>query len=279
MESEGCATAVNVAENAYNSYASEYHTIASGTFVRVADGAENGLIGRVVGGVLLGLTTCEGMESEGCATAVNVAENAYNGYASEYHVIANGTLVRVADGPLTGLVARGAGGALIGLASCVPLEECPGFVNVAENAFASYTAEHPEPANGTLVEGLPSGTYWSFNNGQREPASPNANAIAIDDGGLASYPIKTRPPGNGPTTATPTSTSTNGVPPSNQAKTSTPSHGVLGTKTTKLSESASLSRALAKCRKIQNRRKRAKCEAAARKRYGRKRKRAPGSLR
>jgi len=57
-------------------------------------------------------------------------------------------------------------------------------VDIAENAFVSYAAEHPEPANGTLVEGLPSGTYWSFDNGQREPAAPNSSAIAIDDRGL-----------------------------------------------------------------------------------------------
>ena len=268
-----CGSAVNVAENAYNYYAGEFNTIANGTVVRVADGHENGLIGRVVGGVLLGFTTCEGIPE--CGSAVNVAENAYNYYADEYHTIANGTFVRVADGGLTGLVARAAGGALIGLATCVPLEECPGYVNIAENAFASYTAEHPEPANGTLVEGLPSGTYWSFNNGQREPASPNANAIAIDDGGLASYPIKTQSIGTAPTTVT-SATNTNGSPPANQPNTSTPSHGVLGTKTTKPSKSASsLSRAVAKCRKIKNRHKHTQCIATAKKRYGRQHSRLP----
>ncbi|HEY3758159.1 MAG TPA: hypothetical protein VGL37_00215 [Solirubrobacteraceae bacterium] len=256
-----CSSAVNVAENAYNWYANQYHTIANGTVVRVADGPENGLIGRVVGGVLLGFLTCEGIPE--CSSAVNVAENAYNYYAGEYHTIADGTFVRVADGPLAGLVARAAGGALIGLATCVPLEECPGFVNVAENAFAFYTAEHPEPANGTLVEGLPSDTYWIFNDGQREPASPSPGAIAIDDGGLGLYPTKALPIETVPTTPT-SSANTNGAPPVNQARTQTPSHGVLSAKATKLPKGVSaLSRALAKCRKIKNHRKRAKCKTAA----------------
>lgn len=50
------------------------------------------------------------------------------------------------------------------------------------------------------------------------------------------------------------------------------SHGVLGTKTTKPPQNASaLSRALAKCRKVRNRHARAKCEATAKRRYGRER--------
>jgi hypothetical protein len=279
MEDEGCNSAVNVAENAYDYYANEYHTIANGTFVRVADGPKAGLIGRVAGGVLLGLITCEGMESEGCNSAVNVAENAYDYYASEFNTIANGTFVRVADGPLAGLVARAAGGALLGLTTCVPLEECPGQINVAENAFTYYTAEHPEPANGTILEGLPSGSYWSINNGERVPESASTEAVAVDDAIIASFTLRTPPTAGGATIDAPTSTNTSDIPSGNQAKTSSPSHGVLGTKTTKPSKSASaLSRALAKCRKIKNTRKRSQCILAARKVYGhRHSRRAPRS--
>jgi len=249
-----CGSAVNVAENAYNFYAGEYHTIANGTVVRVADGAENGLIGRVVGGVLLGFTTCEGIPE--CSSAVNVAENAYNFYAGEYHTIADGTFVRIADGSLTGLVARAAGGALLGLTSCAPLEECPGFVNIAENAFASYVAEHPEPVNGTIVKGVPSNTYWSFNDGEREPVSASPNAIVIDDGGLSLYAIKTQP-------ANVTTPSVTG-----QSQTSQPTHGVLGAAShAEPKKLSSLARALARCHKIKNRHRRAKCEASARRHH------------
>jgi hypothetical protein len=99
MESEGCNEAINLDEGGFNEYAAAHQVVANGTFVRVADGPKAGLIGRVVGGVLLGLVTCEGMEGEGCNSAVNVAENAYDYYASEYHTIANGTFVRLKNAP------------------------------------------------------------------------------------------------------------------------------------------------------------------------------------
>jgi cell wall-associated NlpC family hydrolase len=221
MEAEGCASGVNVAENVYTYYASEHHVIENGTFVRVADGPKNGLIGRVVGGALLGLLTCEGMEAEGCAQGVNVAENAYTYYAGEYNTIANGTYIRVADGPLTTLVARAAGGALLGLTSCVPLEECPGQINVAENVFTSYTAEHPQPANGTILEGLPSGTYWSITNGERTPTSASTQAVAVDDTSLDPFPISSLLASGGePTQTAATAPTSSG----------TPGDGVLGTK-------------------------------------------------
>jgi hypothetical protein len=220
------------------------------------------------------------MESEGCASAVNVAENAYNTYASQYHVIANGTFVRVADGPLSGLVARAAGGALLGLLSCVPLEECSGVVNVAENAYTTYAGSHPTPENGTVVEGLPSGTYWLFNNGEREPTATDEAAVAIDDGGLSLWPIKR------------SSNSPHGTSPANidnqpsasyqttheKPSSSMPAHGVLSVKEIYRSKSSALSRALVKCHQIKSRRKRVKCEAAAKRRYHsvqKRRRRAP----
>jgi cell wall-associated NlpC family hydrolase len=220
---EGCDTAVNVDEDAYNYYAAEFHTIANGTFMRVADGPDTGLIGRVVGGVLLGLVTCEGIE--GCDTAVNVPESTYGYYADEFHTIANGTFVRVADGPDTGLIARAAGGALLGLTTCEPLEECQGQVNVDANAFNSYTAEHPEPANGTILEGLPSGTYWSINNGERTPASASAQAVAVDDTSVDWYPLASlTAPGVGSTQTSSTSPTSTGAR----------DQGVLGTKAQRL---------------------------------------------
>jgi hypothetical protein len=281
MEGEGCNTAVNVAENAYLYYAEEYDTIANGTFVRVADGPRAGLIGRVVGDVLLGLATCEGMESEGCDNAVNVAENAYLYYASEYSTIANGTFVRIADGPKAGLIARAAGGALLGLTSCVALEECSGQVNVAENAFIYYTTEHPQPANGTLVEGVPSDTYWLFTNGEREPASAGAGAVAIDDGGLAFYPIKAPSSGNLGAGSTGTGmTSTTGASTDGGSTTSSPGKGgVLASHTAKpLTRAERLAKAVRACDKLRSKHRRTVCIAAARRRYHQPKSALPGVI-
>lgn len=43
------------------------------------------------------------------------------------------------------------------------------------------------PVDGTIVEGLPSGSYWSFASGHRSPAGPSSAAVAVDEIGLAAY--------------------------------------------------------------------------------------------
>ena len=55
---------------------------------------------------------------------------------------------------------------------------------------ASNPAAHlsPQPAYGTLVEGLPSHSYWVFADGLRRLASPSPAAVQVDDSGLAAYP-------------------------------------------------------------------------------------------
>lgn len=45
------------------------------------------------------------------------------------------------------------------------------------------------PADGTLVEGLPSHTYWVFGGGQRRSTQADPHAVAVDDAGLASFPV------------------------------------------------------------------------------------------
>ena len=45
-----------------------------------------------------------------------------------------------------------------------------------------------KPSDGTVVEGLPSKTYWSFASGYRSPAAANSAAVPVDDVGLAAFP-------------------------------------------------------------------------------------------
>lgn len=47
----------------------------------------------------------------------------------------------------------------------------------------------PAPADGTVVEGLPSGSYWSFCGGARSSVAPTPAAIGVDDQGLAAFPV------------------------------------------------------------------------------------------
>ncbi len=52
---------------------------------------------------------------------------------------------------------------------------------------ASHLYAHP--LDGTVVQGLPSGTYWSFSRGRRVPVAPRSSAVAVSDASLAVYPI------------------------------------------------------------------------------------------
>jgi cell wall-associated NlpC family hydrolase len=265
---EGCDTAVNLPESTYDWYASQHSTIENGTFVRIADGTSNGLIGRAAGGVLIGFASCEAIE--GCSSAVNIDEDAWNWYASQHQTVENGTFVRVGNGPSEGLVTRAAGGALIGLTTCAALEGCPAAVNVDETGFRLYTAAHPVPANGTLVEGVPSDTYWLFTNGEREPAAAGASAVAIDDGGLAFYPIKAPSSGNPGAGSTGTATtSSTAVSTGSGSTTSSPGKGgVLASHTAKpLTREQKLGKAIRACDKLRRKRKREACIGAARRRY------------
>jgi hypothetical protein len=118
-----------------------------GTFIRIADGdgPHAGLIARVAGGHLFGLATCV----EGCAGVRNIDAGGFFDYDRAHPTVADGTFVRVATGARDGLVARVAGGHLIGLATCV--DGCSNFVNVDETSFDVYDRDHPTVADGTFV--------------------------------------------------------------------------------------------------------------------------------
>jgi hypothetical protein len=45
------------------------------------------------------------------------------------------------------------------------------------------------PADGTVVQGEPSGAFWVFTGGQRTPAQASATAVAVSDDALAGWPI------------------------------------------------------------------------------------------
>jgi len=43
------------------------------------------------------------------------------------------------------------------------------------------------PVDGTVVEGLPSRSYWVFASGYRKLTFPSLGAVPVDDAGLAAY--------------------------------------------------------------------------------------------
>ena len=100
---------------------------------------------------------------------------------------ANGTFLTTT----TGLVYRVAGGAPILVSNWDLFGTPQPSVTVDEWNLLNMTnpLAHllPAPLDGTVVKGLPSNTYWSFDGGLRAPAKPNAAAVAVDDQGLAAF--------------------------------------------------------------------------------------------
>ncbi len=84
----------------------------NGTFLRIGSGPSFGTITRIAGGVPFYLTTCAPFS--GCPGTFDLDADGYNAYAAQHTVVADGTYLRVANGALTSLIARAAGGALMG---------------------------------------------------------------------------------------------------------------------------------------------------------------------
>jgi len=116
-------------------------------------------------------------------------ENAGTNGASHLNSVpSNGTFLNTS----TGHVYRVAGGAPFAVSTwsifggeqpCVTIDEWD-IDNIA-NPAAHMNAV---PENGTIVEGLPSDSYWSFTGGQRSPTSASSSATTVDDVGLAAFP-------------------------------------------------------------------------------------------
>ncbi|MGH2866951.1 MAG: DUF1906 domain-containing protein [Solirubrobacteraceae bacterium] len=56
----------------------------------------------------------------------------------------------------------------------------------------------PAPVNGTIVEGLPSRTYWTFTNGRRSKVPATPAAVGVDDWALKAFPVARGTGGVGP---------------------------------------------------------------------------------
>jgi len=103
-------------------------------------------------------------------------------------VPANGTFIRATT---TGKVYRIAGGAPVYVPSFSAFGGPQPTVIVDRwdilNISNPVTHLNAVPANGTIVEGLPSGLYWRFSTGMRAPTAASSAAVSVDDAGLASF--------------------------------------------------------------------------------------------
>ncbi len=183
----GCAGVVGLDSGGAAAYTAAHPVPANGSFIRINDGPSYGFIGTVVGGAVIHLDSCAPVG--GCAGVVGLDSGGAGAYMAAHPLPANGSYVRVADGALAGLIARAAGGALLGLSDCAPLGGCPGWVSLDSGGFGDYVKAHPVPADGTLLQGLPSGVVWMVSGGKREPAAATSAVIAVDDSSLNAIPI------------------------------------------------------------------------------------------
>jgi hypothetical protein len=108
-------------------------------------------------------------------------------------VPADGTFLATADGE----VYRVAGGAPIAVSDWSVFGGPQPYVIIdpwnIDNVGDPMAHLNPTPADGTVVEGLPSATYWVFADGVRHPAAASADAIQVDDLGLESFPFDPTP--------------------------------------------------------------------------------------
>jgi hypothetical protein len=122
-------------------------------------------------------------------------ENITNPAAHLNAVPADGTFINTS----TGHVYRIAGGAPFAVSSWSVFGGEQPYVTVDEwdidNASNAAAHLNQTPANGTIVEGLPSGTYWSFIGGYRSQTLASSTAVGVDDIGLASFPERQTPVG------------------------------------------------------------------------------------
>jgi hypothetical protein len=198
----GCAGVVGLDSGGAAAYMAAHPVPANGSFIRINDGPAEGFIGTVVGGAVIHLDSCDPVG--GCAGVVGLDSGGAAAYMAAHPVPANGSFVRVANGPYAGVIARAAGGAFLALTDCDPLGGCPAPVSLDAGGFADYVKAHPIPANGTLLEGLPSQGMWVVLDGEREPAVVSPAAVAVNDASLDAIPIlTTATTGTGTTSPTP----------------------------------------------------------------------------
>jgi hypothetical protein len=117
------------------------------------------------------------------------------------HYAATGAYSHVAPVPTNGSFLRTkagstyrvAGGYAFPIASCSAIGGCPSPTLVDAWAIAHPgTSTHlsATPSNGTEVLAEPSGSYWTFHNGDRSTATASAAAVQVDDTSISSFPVK-----------------------------------------------------------------------------------------
>jgi hypothetical protein len=110
-------------------------------------------------------------------------------FAALNRVPASGTFLKTA----AGAVYRVAGGAPLPITNAELFPGLSSAVTVDPWDLARPSSPHAHlaarPADGTIVEGLPSRSYWVFDGRSRRTVSPSSTATQVDDDALNAFPI------------------------------------------------------------------------------------------
>jgi hypothetical protein len=153
--------------------------VPDGTFVQEAGSTD---VYRVAGGAPLLVTSWAPYGAPQPVTTLSAAQ-----FAQLRAYPANGTFVQTT----TELNYRFAGGASFAVSSWSVFGGIQPYVVVdewnIENAGNPLSHVAVTPADGTVVQGLPSNSDWLFCSGQRTAVPANAKAVEVDDAGLAAF--------------------------------------------------------------------------------------------
>ncbi|MGI8715849.1 MAG: DUF1906 domain-containing protein, partial [Solirubrobacteraceae bacterium] len=153
--------------------------IPDGTFVRVSG---TSVVYRVAGDSPLYVSSWTPFGAPQPVTVISAAQ-----FGALLPHPADGTFVQTTTGELY----RFAGGAPIAISSWSVFGSAQPDVVIdqwdIDNAANPLAHVASVPADGTVVEGLPSKTYWAFHGGLRTPSAVSAKAIEVDDIGLNAF--------------------------------------------------------------------------------------------
>jgi len=154
--------------------------IADGTFIQLSS---TGQIFRMAGGAPLYVSDWSAVGGPQPTTPVSDQQ-----FAILSPVPADGTFLSTASGSLYRVV----GG------TAFPITQPALFPNARPIEVDSWDLNNPDeplahlsstPADGTVVRGYPSPTYWTFTQGQRHRTTRRP-AVGVDDAGLAQFPMQ-----------------------------------------------------------------------------------------
>jgi hypothetical protein len=152
--------------------------IPDGTFVKYG-----GKTYRLAGGAPLYVSSWSPFGGQQPTVALTAAQ-----WQALHSVPANGTFIRATG---TGKTYRIAGGAPVYVSSWTPFGGAQPVVVVDRwnilHLGSSASHLRAFPATGTTVEGLPSGTYWSFDSGWRAETTASTTAVGVSDSGLGPF--------------------------------------------------------------------------------------------